>query len=163
MSGAAPGADTCCSGWGGVASPLLGATGADLNASPMIPPRMTIGNEPRRPLLACSSPIEATFSNATGCGASTMAITEGLTVMNLRSSGGWPPKRSILVSSDVISGDFASTIDGEVSPRTMMDGLEGVVISSGVTKDDALATPEAGKAINMVAKKRRIDTPAARS
>lgn len=159
-----PGVDTCCVGWEGVEPPLLlGATGAELNAPPTIPPRITIGNDPRRRLFACSSPIEATFSNATGCGASTMAITEGLTMMNFRSSGGRPPKRSILGCSELLSGAFAATADGEVLPTTMMDGLDGVVISPGVTKDDALAAFEAGKAINMVAKKRRIDSPAARS
>jgi hypothetical protein len=142
---------------------LLGAAGAALNASPTIPPRMTIGSVPRRRLFACSSPIEATFSNATGCGASTMAITEGLTLMNFRSSGGRPPKRSILGCDAPLSGASAAAIDGEASPRTMMDGLDGVVISSGVTKDDALAAFEAEMAINMVAKTRRIDTPAAGS
>ena len=173
MSGAAGGFDglggaeltSCC---GGVAGSVAAGPEGELaervaNASPIMPPRMTMGRLWGARFFGLSSPMEATFSIAIGCCASTMAMTEGLTLTNLGSSAGAPPKRSKLgigMAACCVSRSPAAVKEPDSGlPRTIIDGLSVLSNGSSTTKDDAFAAFVAQKANNMVAKTRRIETP----
>ena len=154
---------SCCGGAEGTFA--AGAAGAEreANASPIMPPRITIGRVFGARFFGFESPMEATFSMAIGCGASTIAITDGLTLTNFGGSFTSPPKRSKLgigmAACCAPSSPTETKEPGE--PRVMIDGLSEVSSGSNTTKDDAFAAFVAQKVTNMVAKNRRIDTPAA--
>lgn len=118
---------------------------------------MTMGSVCGERVLDLLSPIDATFSIVTGPGVSTMAMTEGLTVMNFGSEAGAPPKRSKLgIGMAACRGSPAAVKEPDSGfPSTMIDGLSASLSGSSTTKDEAFAAFVAPKAINMVAKARR--------